>query len=177
MSPSRSTRRATDNAPDLKGEFPLAPAEYYFYLLFQAGRQRDLHFERALARAGLNVARWRTLAIIRRIGVCTMKELALYSTVDRTTLTRAVDQLVEQGLVERTIPSRDRRKVNLSLSPAGEALYAKAVPLLLEGNAELLDGFEDGQVRDAVRLLQTTIRRMMDDPKAADLLINFGRAG
>ena len=104
-----------------------------------------------------------------------MKELALYSTIDRTTLTRAVDQLVEQGLVERTIPSRDRRKVNLSLSPEGEATYAQAVPLLLAGNAELLEGFDDKQVRDAVRLLQATIRRMIDDPKAADLLLNFGR--
>ena len=173
---SRSpTARPADNAPDPKGEFPLAPSEYFFYLLFQAGRQRDLHFERALAKAGLNIARWRTLAIIRRIGVCTMKELALYSTVDRTTLTRAVDQLVQQGLVERTIPSRDRRKVNLSLSPEGEATYAKAVPLLLAGNAELLQGFDDAQIRAATRLLQATIRRMIDDPKAADLLLNFGR--
>ena len=176
MSPPKTHKRPVDNAPDPKGEFPLAPGEYYFYLLFQAGRQRDLHFARALAKAGLNVARWRSLAIIRRIGVCTMKELALYSTIDRTTLTRAVDQLVEQGLVERTIPTRDRRKVHLSLSAAGEALYSKAVPLLLEGNAELLDGFDDERLRDAVRLLQTTIRRMMtDDPAAADLLINFGR--
>jgi DNA-binding MarR family transcriptional regulator len=175
MTPPKPRKRPVDHAPDPKGEFPLAPGEYYFYLLFQAGRQRDLHFERALARAGLNVARWRTLAIIRRMGVCTMKELALYSTVDRTTLTRVVDHLVEQALVERCVPSRDRRKVNLSLSAAGEALYAKAVPLLLEGNAELLAGFADEQVRDAVRLLQTTLRRMMDDPVTADLLINFGR--
>ena len=177
MSPPKLDPRPSDNAPDPTGEFPLAPSEYFFYLLFQAGRQRDLHFERALAKAGLNIARWRTLAIIRRIGVCTMKELALYSTVDRTTLTRAVDQLVEQGLVERTIPSRDRRKVNLSLSPAGEAVYLSAVPLLQEGNAELLQGFSSEEVRAAVRLLQRTVRRMIDDPKAADLLINFGRPG
>lgn len=175
MRKPKPTSLPADNAPDLTGEFPMAPAEYYFYLLFQAGRQRDLHFERTLARAGLNIARWRTLAIIRRIGECTMKELALYSTVDRTTLTRAVDQLVEQGLVERTIPHRDRRKVNLSLSPAGEAQYAQAVPLLLAGNAELLAGFSEQQVRAAVRLLQSSIRRMIDDPKAAELLINFGR--
>jgi DNA-binding MarR family transcriptional regulator len=177
MSRSAPPPRPADNAPDPKGEFPLAPAEYLFYLLFQAGRQRDLHFARSLERAGLNIARWRTLAIIRRMGECTMKALALYSTIDRTTLTRAVDQLVEQGLVERAIPNRDRRKVCLSLTPAGEALYAQAVPLLLAGNAELLAGFSDDEVRHAVRLLQTAIRRMIDDPKTAELLINFGRPG
>jgi DNA-binding MarR family transcriptional regulator len=175
MSPSKTSQRPVDNAPDPTGEFPFAPSEYYFYLLFQAARQRDLHFERGLARAGLNIARWRTLAIIRRIGKCTMKELALYSTVDRTTLSRAVDQLVKQGVVARTTPNRDRRKVHLSLSAEGEALYAKAVPLLLAGNAELLDGADESRVRDAARLLQTTLRRMMDDPAEADLLINFGR--
>ena len=61
------------------------------------------------------------------------------------------------------------------LSAEGEALYAKAVPLLLAGNAELLDGADESRVRDAARLLQTTLRRMMDDPAEADLLINFGR--
>jgi DNA-binding MarR family transcriptional regulator len=177
MSPPKSTATASDNAPDPAGEFPLAPGEYLFDLLFQAGRQRDRHFERALARAGLNIARWRTIAIIRRIGECTMKELALYSTIDRTTLTRTVDQLVEQGLVARQIPYRDRRKVCLSLTPEGEALYAKAVPLLLAGNAELLEGFSDEQIRHAARLLQASIRRMMEDPKEADLLLNFGRPG
>jgi len=177
MRPSAPKPSPTDNAPDPKGEFPLAPAEYFFYLLFQAGRQRDLHFERALERAGLNIARWRTLAIIRRIGTCTMKELALYSTVDRTTLTRTVDQLVAQGLVERTIPPRDRRKVHLSLSPQGEAVYRQAVPLLLAGNAELLQGFSDAEIRATVRLLQSSVRRMIEDPKVADLLINFGRPG
>ena len=176
---SRSARKAqsADNAPDPKGEFPLAPTEYLFYLLFHAARGRDLHFERALRRAGLNVARWRALAVIRRMGECTMTELALYSTIDRTTLTRAVDQLAAQGLVDRTVPHRDRRKVCLSLTPAGEALYAKAVPLLLAGNAELLQGCSEVEIRSAARLLQAAIRRMTDDPKTADLVIDFGRPG
>jgi DNA-binding MarR family transcriptional regulator len=176
MSPPKSTATSSDNAPDPAGEFPLAPGEYLFYLLFQAGRQRDRHFERALARAGLNIARWRTIAIIRRIGECPMNELALYSTIDRTTLTRTVDQLVTHGLVERTVPPGDRRKVMLSLSPEGQRVYDQAVPILLAGNAELTDGFDEEDLRLAVRLLQHTIRRMIEDPKTADKLLNFGRA-
>lgn len=155
----------------------MGTSEYFFYLLFQAGRQRDLHFARALSEAGLNIDRWRTLAIIRRIGDCTMKELALYSTVDRTTLTRAVDQLVEQGVVERTTPNRDRRKVNLRLSPAGEELYAKAVVLLLRDNASILDGVDEALLRNATRLLQQSVRRMIVNEDEADALINFGRTG
>ena len=165
-----------DNSLDSKGEFPMAPEEYFFYLLFLAARRRDLHFERTLAEAGLNLTRWRTLAIIRRIAACTMKDLALYSTVDRTTLTRSVDQLVEKQLVERMTPRGDRRKVSLALSPAGEELYSRAVVLLMSSNAGLLDGVSEATIRGANRLLQTMVRRTALDEREAEDLLKFRRA-
>ncbi len=55
---------------------------------------------------------WRALAVVRRIDDCTMKALARYSSIDRTTLTRTVDQLVEQGKSKRCV-HRDRQQVNL----------------------------------------------------------------
>src|ERR1700761_1752722 len=81
---SVSARRG-DNSVDPEGEFPLGPREYFFYLLFQASRQRDLQFDRVLKPAGLTVALWRSLAIIRRLDGCTISQLARYSTVERTT--------------------------------------------------------------------------------------------
>src|SRR5690349_3236139 len=118
---SRPPRRPQPNSVDPDGEFPLGAPEYFFYLLFQAQRQRDLSLDRALSPVGLNLAQWRTLAIVRRIDVCSMTLLARYSTVDRTTLTRAVDQLVDRGLVARWTPDHDRRQVNLRLTDEGEA--------------------------------------------------------
>src|SRR4051794_26007243 len=109
-----------DNSFDPNGEFPLGPPEYFFYLLFQAARQRDLFFDRELKPVGLNLAQWRSLAIIRRLETCTMTQLARYSTVERTTLTRAVDQLVGRGLVERLGPARDPREGKLTLTPPGQ---------------------------------------------------------
>jgi DNA-binding MarR family transcriptional regulator len=109
--------RPSGNPVDPTGEFFIEASAYLFYLLFQASRQRDLHYDRKLAALGLNLHRWRILAVIRRIENCSMKDLALFGAVDRTTLTRTVDRLVAEGLVERWAAPRDRRRVNVSRAP------------------------------------------------------------
>lgn len=169
-----TTPHPKDNSPDLLGEFPMAPAEYFFYLQLQLVRQRDLFLDRALAAAGLNLHRWRSLAVIRRIENCSMKDLSLYAAVDRTTLTRAVDQLVAEGLVERWSPSGDRRRVNVSLSARGHEVYAEAAAALLRENAAMLRGVEDGPLREAARLMQQMIRNLAADPLSAEKLLAYG---
>jgi DNA-binding MarR family transcriptional regulator len=164
-----------DYSVDPDGEFPLGAPEYFFYLLFQAARQRDGFFAKALKPAGLNLAQWRSLAIIRRLEVCTMSSLARYSTVERTTLTRAVDQLVARGVVSRWTPDQDRRQVNLALTDLGEVTYGKAVAILKERNQWVLEDIDPQRLRDATRVLQESLRRLVDDDELALDLITFGR--
>lgn len=168
------TPRRKDNSVDPEGEFPMAPAEYFFYLQFQVARQRDLLFDRVFAETGLNLHRWRTLAAIRRVENCSMKDLSLYSAIDRTTLTRAVDQLVREELVERWSPTGDRRRVNVSLSPKGEAVYAEAVGLLLRGNAAMVEDVPPADLRVAIRAGQQIIRNIMANSDDAERLVAYG---
>jgi DNA-binding MarR family transcriptional regulator len=150
-------------------------SEYFFYLLYQAARQRDLLSDKMMKLTGLNIGRWRALAVIRRIENCTMSELALLSAVERTTLTRSVDQLVAYGLVERWTPPSDRRRVNLGLTEKGEAIYGEAVKVLLSNNAGVLDGVDPERVREATRLLQGIVAAQAPDPRSAKDLLSFGR--
>ena len=175
MAAARSNPAPRDNSADPDGEFPLGAPEYFFYLLFQAARQRDGFFDKALKSVGLNLAQWRSLAIIRRLETCTMSSLARYSTVERTTLTRAVDQLVSRGLVSRWTPEQDRRQVNLALSDMGEVTYGKAVEILKDRNQWVLQDIDPKRLRDATRVLQKSLRRLIDDDDLALDLITFGR--
>jgi DNA-binding MarR family transcriptional regulator len=176
LMPQPTATQTLDNSLDPDGEFPLGPPEYFFYLLFQAARQRDLFFDRELAPIGLNLAQWRSLAIVRRLETCTMTSLARYSTVERTTLTRAVDQLVGRGLVDRTTPVRDRRQVNLSLTDHGKDVYRQAVEVLKDRNQEVLEGVDPARLRDAARVLQITLQKLTGDSDLASDILNFGRA-
>lgn len=174
MPRAREPQTETDAAADPDGEFPLEPHEYLFYLLFQAARQRDVYCDRELAPTGLNMAQWRSMAIIRRIDGCTMSLLARYSTIDRTTLTRSVDQLVARGLVERWTPERDRRQVNLALTEQGEAAFEQAAAMLQARNTAVLAGVEPQRLRDATRVLQKALANLVEDRVLSQDLITFG---
>lgn len=173
MTPASETE-PFDKSPS-PGEEPPLEADYFFYLLFQAARQRDLFCDRVLKPIGLNVAKWRSLAIIRRLEVCTMTALARYSTVERTTLTRAVDQLVSRGIVARSTPERDRRQVNLSLTDAGEDLYQEAIAILFEGNQAVLADVDAVRLEDASEVLRSALEKLVGQRDVAADLMNFGR--
>lgn len=160
---------------DPAGEFPVDVPEYFFYLMFIASRHRDLSFDGALGPVGLTLNRWRTLSVIRRLPHCTMKDLARYSTIDRTTLTRSVDHMVKQGVVERSTPPGDRRKVELVLTDKGEALYFEAVEALARFNRLALRGIDVDAQRQIVRSLKTLVSNLVPDPKLRAELIAFSR--
>lgn len=171
----RPTRLKRDNV-DPTGEFPIGVPAYLLYMLFQAARLRDLHDDRKLAAAGLNLHRVRILAVIRRIESCSMKDLALFTAMDRTTLTRAVDQLVAEDVVERWSSPRDRRRVNVSLTDRGEAVYIQAAAALANSNAAMLAGVEDEDLRGAARVLRQVVRNLVEDPLDVAKLIAYGPA-
>jgi DNA-binding MarR family transcriptional regulator len=143
--------------------FSLALPQYLFYLIFQAVRRREVAQGEMFREIGLTVPKWRALAVVRRLGECAMSELAQLSAVDRTTLTRTVDQLVDDGLVERFTSSSDRRLTLLRLTEAGAATFAKAIPLNGEHLERMLQGVPLEQRIIALRVFQKVLDNMIDD--------------
>jgi DNA-binding MarR family transcriptional regulator len=72
---------------------------------------------------------------------------------DSGALTRVIDQLAERGLVERVRRDRDRRKVELQLTPAGRETIESLVPLVVEKLNAALAEFSSEEVTELQRLL------------------------
>ena len=70
-------------------------------------------------------------------GELRMTDLANKTYSSRSAMTRRVDRLVEEGLVERTAADSDGRGVVIALTDAGLARLAEAVPVHLEGVSKL----------------------------------------
>jgi DNA-binding MarR family transcriptional regulator len=167
--------RPKDNSVDPLGEFGLGLREQIFYLVFQISHRRDKLLEARLAPLGLSVAHWRSMSIVRRVDDCSMSALARLSTADRTTLTRSVDYLVTTGLIERHVPSNDRRLVVLRLTDAGHAIYDQAVQRLIEVNGEILARAPELEQRDLARALETVLSAIVADPQEAADISTFAR--
>lgn len=72
---------------------------------------------------GLLPSGWKAMAAIGRYAPVSAKEVCSHTTVEPHKVTRAVDRLVELGFVRREQDLADRRRVALSLSPAGRKVY------------------------------------------------------
>jgi DNA-binding MarR family transcriptional regulator len=164
-------------APDPAGEFPFNPVDYLFHLQGAVGRLRDAQIEPGLNLLDLNVARYRVLTVIGRLGACTMSELAMLSAVDRTTLTRAIDQLIEANLVQRQRDTTDRRKVVVVLSAEGDALRRRADAFVCNHGRYLLEGVGEGTMREFIRLAQMLVARLAPDAAAARAILAFHLGG
>jgi DNA-binding MarR family transcriptional regulator len=153
----------------------MAVPEQLFYLLFQTAHQRDIRLAERLGRVGVTVARWRTLAVIRRLTECSMSDLSRLTGTDRTTLTRSVDQLVAAGVVDRRVPANDRRRVVLHLTPAGHELYAQCVQAMMGLNSEVIEAIPPKMRRDVVRGLEALLVKLVVDPADSDSIRRFTR--
>lgn len=150
--------------PDPEGEFIADVPVHLFLLAFQAVRRNDTQNERLLKSVGVTLVNWRALLIIDRLQPCTMNELASVSTVERTTLTRTIDQLVAEGLATRTTPPEDRRKVLISLTPEGiDALDAGKL-LIYDGQKKAVASIDPARLREVARVLMEVVQNLLDEP-------------
>jgi len=148
---------------------------YLFHLFTTITRLRDALLDKALKPLGLNVSRHRAIAVIALLEPCTMTDLADLSAIDRTTMTRIVDQLVERDLAERATPSEDRRQVLLSLTPKGRRTYAAALKAIEGVNREALRGLPDETLRAVARAEQAIVANIAPSPERAARLLRFRR--
>jgi DNA-binding MarR family transcriptional regulator len=89
---------------------------------------------------------------------------------DSGALTRIIDQLAERGLLERVRRDRDRRKVELQLTPAGREAIESLIPLVVAKLNEVLTDFSKAEVQELLRLLvklNTTLQEHIDPSIAA----------
>lgn len=160
---------------DPTGEFPFDVITYVFHLFAVLSRHREAALEEAFRPLGLNVARYRALSVVARLEPLGMSELADFSAVDRTTMTRTVDQLVTAGFVLRETPPTDRRQVLLRVTPTGLGANQQALRAVYRINRRALDGLDEDSQRQFARLEQSMVTNLVPDPALARRLLEHTR--
>ncbi len=167
---SKSPRRPAGGS-DPVGEFPQDVMTYIFHLFSVMGRHREAVVDEALKPLDLNLSRHRALSVVQRLEPCPMTQLAEYTAIDRTTLTRTVDQLVSAGLVERSTPRTDRRQVLLTLTEKGRATCKLSQSVVMKINRGLVDGLPEGRQREVARAFEHIVGNLVDDVALRDRLL------
>jgi MarR family transcriptional repressor of emrRAB len=87
-------------------------------------------------------------------------DLCVLAGETRANMTRICDELVAKGLMKRLSNEADRRRIDLSLTPAGIGLLRKTVPQVRQGLKEVLSVFSKEDKDTLIRLLSTLNRAL-----------------
>lgn len=101
-------------------------------------------YDEVLRPTGLRITQFTLLVAAGGLGPVTVTRLAKMGAMDRTTLTRNLRPLEEQGLIH-VESGEDRRERQVTLTSRGRRALAEAFPLWDEAQAKIVKGF--GQER------------------------------
>lgn len=114
----------------------LSPVECTCFRVRSAARRVTQIYSRHLAPTGLRISQFSLLGYVIARGPVSITELSELLATDRTTLTRNLRPLMASGVIERAAAG-DRRRHELVATPAGRALFKRALPLWAEAEQEV----------------------------------------
>lgn len=129
-------------------------------LVLAARRWRSLLDER-LRLIGQSAARMEALgAIFNSPSLSAQVDIAKRLRIEGPTMTRMLDTLEKDGLVERLPDPCDRRTKQLRLTPAGETVLKEIFEISDELRDRLLEGVSDDQIDDHSAFLAMLTSRL-----------------
>jgi len=138
-------------------------ANYFPYLLNRAGVRVAVAWGHDTKRYGVVLQEWRVLAALATRTPQRMSELADFTSIDRTTLSRLVSRMAASRLVTRGRSEDDGREVQIDLTEEGERVAEQLMPLALYYEKVALEGLSAEEVvafKDMLRRVFSNLNRL-----------------
>jgi DNA-binding MarR family transcriptional regulator len=128
--------------------------EFPFYWLARVYGIYQLEMEKVLKKLGTDVPARRVLTMLQMHGTVSVSELATHALIKLSTLTRIVQRMREEGLVETRTNAEDARITDVSIAPKGEDLAARIHQATTKIFVKGYQGLTDAQLAKLTELLK-----------------------
>jgi DNA-binding MarR family transcriptional regulator len=140
---------------DPRFEARLDLSSYFPYLINRVGSLFVVAYTtEALDREDLTIAMWRVLAALSNNGGQRQIDLAERTSIEVSTLSRIVARLLRRGLITRKRSRDDNREFAVALSPAGQKLVRKLIPIARVQEKQAIAGLSPRDLEAARRVLR-----------------------
>ncbi len=140
-------------APKLPRLGEIGLQNYAPYLINRIMGRYNASLREEMAAQGLTTAKMRALAVLSVIDGPLISELAVYSVVEQSTLSRTLDALAAEGLVRRETDSGDNRATRVFITGEGRAAFDLIWPHMAASTAGLFRGITPEEQRAFVGTL------------------------
>lgn len=131
------------------GLFNFAP-----YLMNRIMGRYNASLREEMGDLGLSTPKMRALAVLSVMDGLLIGELAIYAVVEQSTFSRALDQLVSEGLVRRAADTNDSRATRVYITEAGRSTFEALWPHMAATYARMFRGIPDTERAAFVGTLQ-----------------------
>lgn len=132
------------------------------FLVKRCGGLMSQLAERHFASEQVSFTQWMVIANLGRYERLTATALSEETCHDMGALTRIVDDLEEEGLVRRERTERDRRVVEITLTPQGRKYLQTGKRLVVELLNSLAEPFSRQELETLIALLQRMMARLQE---------------
>lgn len=141
---------------------PKLPAKREFaFTIMDVARMLRTYADQRARQFGISRAQWTVLVRIDRTEGLKQSELADILDLQPISLTRLLDRLADNGLIERRPDPNDRRANRLYLKPAARPLLDQLAALSTEVMSTVLDGLDTKAIEhmvDDLNLVKDNLR-------------------
>jgi DNA-binding MarR family transcriptional regulator len=114
-------------------------------LLFPLFHRKIISRQRGIS--GMQLARLRVLGVLIRYGPLPISKVGKWLYISKSYMTRLVDDLIEEDLVERLPDESDRRVINIRITEKGRRRSVEIGTMLKSDIADILSDLSDDDIR------------------------------
>jgi DNA-binding MarR family transcriptional regulator len=130
------------------------------YLLRRVYTTMHERIEMAFAGHGFTLMQWIVLIYVRDGLARTASDLVREFRHDSGAMTRVIDQLERRGLLSRKRSTRDRRVVNLALTPKGRRTIEKLLPVVVGQMNAALEPFSRAEFEQLREMMERLVNHL-----------------
>ena len=123
------------------------------YLLNRITHRYNKSVHKELGAVGLTTITTRILVSLKLLGGLSVNDLCVHAIAEQPTMSRALDRLENEGLVERYADTDDSRIRMVRLTKAGEAKYHDIWPVIADQNQAMMKGISTADQETSRRVL------------------------
>jgi DNA-binding MarR family transcriptional regulator len=130
------------------------------HLVARLAYQLNSDLVEKLRSEGINVTRWRILAVLAMGEGITINEIIDRAMMQQSALSRALASMVREGYVRRVVRRDDARCAGIYLTDKGRALFDSLNVVVRRREKHLLAGMSPREVRAAFAVIRRLSRNM-----------------
>jgi MarR family transcriptional regulator, organic hydroperoxide resistance regulator len=146
-------KRSKDSDPSIFDDF--LP-----HLITRLAYELNVDLVEKLRREGINVTRWRILAVLAMGDGITINEITDRAMMQQSALSRALMNMEKENYVRRVLRRADARYVEVYLTDEGRALFDSLNVVVRRRQQRLLKGFSPQELTTVFAMVRRMSRNM-----------------